>query len=115
MEDPKALALFNEILATTREGRIPWEPAVSDTLLAAIKGKRSLVLRPYTDRDSYGNDWGAPSLVVRDSSDRELLRVTSEIEGVKSEALQDLYETARRQALRVDEQVQDLLSDLKSL
>jgi hypothetical protein len=115
MEDPKATALLDEILARTKEGRIPWEPSVSDTLLAAIKGKRSLVLMPYTNTDSWGNEQGCPSLTVRDSSDRELLRVTSDLEGVNPESLEDLYETARRQAFKVDEQVQDLLADLRSL
>jgi len=115
MEDAQALALFEEILARTKDGRIPWEPSVSDTLLAAIKGKRSLVLMPYTSTDSWGHERGAPTLTVKDSYDRELLRVTSEIDGVSSEALQELYETARRQAFKVDEQVQDLLTDLKNL
>jgi hypothetical protein len=115
MEDTQALALFNEILTRTKEGRVPWEPLGSDTLLAAIKGKRSLLLMPYTGTDSWGKEWGGASLTVKDSSDRELLRVTNEIEGVRSEALQELYETARKQAFKVDEQVQDLLSDLRSL
>ncbi len=115
MENDQALALFDEILARTKEGRIPWEPLGSDTLLAAIKGKRSLLLVPYTTTDSWGNGRGGPSLTVKDSSDHELLRVTSEIEGLKPEALQELYESARRQAFRVDEQVQDLISDLRNL
>jgi len=59
-EDVQALALFEEILARTKEGRIPWEPPVSDTLLAAIKGKRSLILRPYPSKDSYGNEGDGP-------------------------------------------------------
>lgn len=77
-------------------------------LLAAIKGKYSLVLKAYTSE-------GWPSLVMRDAADRELLTVTTELEGIEPQALQDLYENARRQALKVDAQVQDLLADLKSL
>lgn len=116
MQDEKALALFNEIHALTRGGRIPWEPAAgSDLLIAAIKGKRTLTLRPFEGTDDWGRDFGSPSLVVKDASDREILRVTSEIEGIKGGSLQELYDLARRQALKVDEQVIDLLSDLKSL
>ena len=116
MQDPKALALFQEILTRTKDGRIPWEPAVyGESLLAAIKGKRSLVLLPYTTRYEDGEEEGWPSLLVKDSSDRELLRVTDSIEGVDRVALQELYDAARRQAFKVDEQVQDLLTDLKSL
>jgi len=115
MEDAQAVALFQEVLATTRAGRIPWEPSVGDTLLAAIKGKRTLILKSYTETDSYGNEHGWPSLSVRDASDRELLRVTSDLQDVRVDQLQELYETARRQAFKVDEQVQDLLSDLRNL
>ena len=115
MEDVQALALFNEILARTREGRIPWEPSVSDALVAAIKGKRSLVLRPFTGTDSWGNDFGAPTLTVKDAADHDLLRVTSDVNGVREPDLQELYEIARRQAFKVDQQVQDLISDLRSL
>jgi hypothetical protein len=116
MQDQKALALFEEILTRTKEGRIPWEPSVSDvTLLAAIKGKYSLVLKPYTHLDSFGNEEGWPSLVMRDSADRDLINITAVLEGIRPDALQDLYETARRQALKVDEKVQDLLTDLRNL
>ncbi len=116
MQDSKILALFHEILGRTKQGRILWEPAVSGvTLLAAIKGKYSLVLKPYSTLDSYGNEQGWPSLAMRDSSDRELVTISSETEGVSIDELQDLYQTARRQAFKVDEQVQDLLSDLRSL
>jgi len=116
MQDEKALALLDEILAKTTAGRVPWEPSVSgDTLLAAIKGKYSLILKPYTGIDSYGNEVGLPSLVMKDASDREILTVTSDLDGVNMDALTELYETARRQALRVDQQVEDLISDLKAL
>jgi len=116
MRDEKTIALFEEILTRTKQGRLPWEPDVSGTtLLAAIKGKYSLVLRPYTALDSYGAEFGSPSLIMKDASDRELVTITTSTDGVPGDALQDLYEVARRQALKVDEQVQDLLSDLRSL
>jgi len=115
MQDEKALALFNEVLTLTKEGRIPWEPVLSESLIAAIKGKRSLLLRPFEDVDSWGKEFGRPSLLVKDASDRELLHVTSHLEGVRPESLQELYDTARRQAYKVDQQVDDLISDLKSL
>ena len=115
MRDEKAIAVFEEILAQTKQGRVPWEPDLAGTiLLAAIKGKYSLVLKPYTSLNSYGAEFGPPTLVMKDASDRELVTITSSLD-VQPDALKELYETARRQALKVDEQVQDLLSDLRSL
>jgi hypothetical protein len=113
MQDEKALALFKETLAKTQLGRIPWEPAVSgDALIAAIKGKFSLVLT----REER-NDWiqDTYKLAMKDQSDREILTVAHNIEGVKQTDLQTLYDTARRQAYRVDQQVDDLISDLRNL
>ncbi len=113
MQDEKALALVSETLAKTQQGRIPWEPAVSgDALIAAIKGKYSLVL---TREES--DAWRQENirLAMKDQSDREILTVDRYIDGVEYTDLQTLYDTARRQAYRVDQQVDDLISDLKSL
>jgi hypothetical protein len=113
MQDQKALALFHETLAKTQEGRIPWEPSVSgDILIAAIKGKYSLLL---SREDS--DNWALASvtLTMKDQLDREILTVNRYSDGVDQSDLRNLYDTARRQAYKVDQQVDDLISDLKSL
>jgi|SRR5579863_1464919 len=113
MQDQKAVALFNETLAKTLVGRIPWEPAVSGyALIAAIKGKYSLILNR-EESDTWHQD--NIRLAMKDQSDREILTVDRYLDGVTNEDLQTLYDTARRQAYRVDQQVDDLISDLKSL
>ena len=113
MQDEKAVALFNETLAKTQQGRIPWGPGVSgDALIAAIKGKYSLVL---TREDS--DEWPQDifKLAMKDQSDREILTVNRYLDGVTFDDLRTLYDTARRQAYRVDQQVDDLISDLRNL
>ena|SRR5437868_3397507 len=112
MQDEKALALLSETLAKTQEGRIPWEPGISgDTLIAAIKGKYSLILTREDDQ------WQGLviTLLMKDQSDRRILSVDRFIDGVQQTDLGKLYDTARRQAHKVDQQVDDLISDLKSL
>jgi|SRR5450432_2354758 len=94
MQDEKALALFSETLAKTQEGRIPWEPSVSgDTLLAAIKGKYSLILAREEDQ------WQGLqiTLVMKDQMDRRILSVDRDVDGVQRPDLITLYDTARRQ------------------
>jgi len=112
MQDEKALALFNETLAKTQEGRIPWEPAVSgDTLIAAIKGKYSLILTREDDQ------WQGLviTLIMKDQQDRRILSVDRDVDGIQRPDLTRLYDTARRQAYKVDQNVDDLISDLRSL
>jgi hypothetical protein len=110
MQDEKALALFKEVLTKTQKGRIPWEPGVSDdALIAAIKGKYSLVLR-----EDQARGW-AITLTMRDQRDREILTVGQFLDGMGSSDLRTLYDAARRQAYKVDKTVDDFISDLQSL
>jgi hypothetical protein len=111
MQDDKALALFKETFAKTQEGRIPWEPSISgDALIAAIKGKYSLLLRR-EDLDG----WVSVTLTMRDQHDREIISVGNYIDGAEAATLRNLYDVARRQAYKVDQSVDDLISDLQSL
>ena len=47
--------------------------------------------------------------------DRRILSVDSFVDGIQTNYLVNLYDTARRQAYKVDQQVDDLISDLNSL
>ena len=113
MQDPKAVQFLKEVLSKTKEGRIRWEPTATDTVfLAAIAGKFTLSISEFYPRDS----WGDPqyALLLRDSDDRILTRVTGENE-VGLDDLRELYEKARRQALHVDEKIDSLLGELSKL
>ena len=116
MEDPKALALFKEVYEGTIANRIPWEPTADEGEYAAtIGGKFTLVIRGYTDVDFRGDREGWPSLVLKDESYREVLKVTTEVDGVTGPVLNDLFERAKRSALKADEKVDELIDALRKI
>ncbi len=115
MDDPQAVALLQEVLDKTQAGRIGWEPTANeDEFVASIGGKFALLIKSYTYIDQ-GVKEGAPVLILKDADDREVLTVTSTIEGVNRQDLQDLYSNVFRQALRVEQKVDDLLTELRKL
>ena len=115
MQDPKAVQFFEELLSKTKEGRIRWEPtATGQEFLAAIAGKFTLSIAEFYQEDSWGKNELKYALLLKDSDARILTRVTDE-NGVGLEDLRELYERARRQALRVDEKIDNLLGELSKL
>src|SRR5579871_4662007 len=105
--DAKALQLFQEVLAKTKAGKIRWEPlAVDNEFFAVLPG-------PFTINVSTRpmDSWGTAEyeLVLRDQG-HELIRVWDNNTGEPGVA--ELYELARRQALRVDANVDKLLGEL---
>jgi hypothetical protein len=111
MEDPKAIALLQEVAEKTKSGRIEWEPlADDDHFVASVRGKFTLLIIHYSFQ---GED--RFSLVLKDAEGTEVLRVTEYTEGVRPGQLEDLYGMARRQALRVDEKLDELLAELGNL
>ena len=116
MEDVKALALFRQILAKTQKGRIGWEPTAREAeYFCVLPGGFTVSITLSKEK----NDWGGiinekTELTLR-AEDQALLRVTPEVDGVGSAAMEELYELARRQALSVDAQVDKLLGELAKL
>jgi hypothetical protein len=114
MEDPQALKLFQEVLAKTKVNKMQWEPTASESEYF------SLLPSGYTLLVSQQQDsWGEPiprefALVLR-KGEQDLLRVTSDVDGVGSEGLSELYEFARRHALSVNATVDQVLGDLAKL
>jgi hypothetical protein len=115
MQDPKAVQFFAEVLSKTKEGRIRWAPTATDAeYLAAIAGKFTLSISEYNEQDRWGNNDVKYALLLKDHDGRILMRITDE-DGVTSEDLRELYERARRQALRVDEKIDSVLGELSKL
>lgn len=115
MEDPKGAELFQEVLSKTRIGRIKWEPSASESeYFTVLPGGFTLSIQRSTQQNGWGNDETVFVLVLRDE-DRELLQVTTDIDGVTWRELNELYESARRQALNVDAKVDKLLGVLTKL
>jgi len=116
MEDPKALQLFREVFIKTKAGRIRWEPTANETEFFSILPSGSTLLVSMShQRNSYGDDIGDDFTLMLRNGEQDLLRVTSDVDGVGLAGLNQLYEFARRHALRVDATVDQVLGDLAKL
>ena len=108
MENTKAQEFFVGVLSKTRAGRIRWEPTAEDeTYIAAIGGRFTLSVWRY-DRWKHG-------IALKDQDGRVLTTITSGEEGINENEIRELYERARRQALRVDDKIDQVLVELSKL
>jgi hypothetical protein len=124
MANEKIVKFFEGVLSKTREGRIPWEPTVQDSnFIAAFGGGFGLSISAWTEpvpgstptMRALGQGIQRYSLVLRDQIGREVARITEADEGIHRDDMRALYETARRQALRPDEKIDDALQALRTL
>jgi hypothetical protein len=115
MNDPRALALFKEVLKQTQAGKLPWQPAPEEGFFVApVFDKYLLTLRPYTTKDNWGNpDDETPSLLLDDENRDTLIEITHEIDGVGASDLRTLAVFAKRTALNTDEKIDEVLGLLK--
>jgi hypothetical protein len=114
MEDTKAIEFFQGVLSKTMAGRIRWQPTAEDSYyIAAIGGQFTLAISQYQDEDYH--PYTRHALVLKDQDSRILTRITSVDEGISTEDIRELYETARRQALRVDDKIDQVLGELSKL
>jgi hypothetical protein len=93
--------LVDTILARTREGKLTWEELSQTGFLTRV-GQTMIIIDQVR---------GGPALRITDDSGKVLEGIASPVfsQDGKRELLSDLYELARRQALRVE----DTLSELK--
>jgi hypothetical protein len=125
MANEKIVEFLKGVLAKTKAGRITWEPTVQEsTFIAAIGGQFALSISSWTEaipgstpamRSSGQGTRQAYALVLRDEVGRQVVRVTDTDEGISASDMRDLYEAARRQAVRADERIEDAIGVLKSL
>ena len=114
MPDTKAKEFFEGVLTKTRAGRINWEPIAEESeYIAAIGGQFTLSVAEFENR--YSIPPARYALVLRDHDGRALMSVTSEDDGIAYQEIRELYEAARRQALRVDEKIDAILGELSKL
>jgi hypothetical protein len=116
MRDPKALALFREILKKTEAGKIPWQAtAEADTFIAPMLGKLTINFLPYTSLATgwQGQPVGPPSLTVTDTRQNIVVEMNHAIDGIDDDDLQELLIFARRVALKTDEQIDELMKELQ--
>jgi hypothetical protein len=114
MDDPKALALFQEILKKTLAKKLPWQPtAQEDNFVAPMLGKYTLTLVPYEYRDNWGAPQGSPTISLADADGNNIAEIHSGIEGIRGEDLRTLLVFARRIAFNADEKIDELLHELQ--
>ena len=118
MHDPKALQLLQEVLNKTRAGRLKWEATASESdYFAVLPGGFALVIVEVTDKGNWGmrSEQVQHVLILRGEGDQELMRITSDFDAIEPVELAQLFELAKRQALRVDATVDRFLGELAKL
>jgi len=116
MADQQIIKFFDGVLSKTRAGRIPWGPTAEESkFIAAIGGQFVLSISAEDSEDSYGQIVRRYSLILSDRNGVELTTVTNSDDGIAWQEIQELYETARRKALRVDEKIDNVLEVLSKL
>src|ERR1017187_2408337 len=116
MDDQQTVKFFDGVLSKTRAGRIPWKATAAESnFIAAIGGQYVLSVSAY-DVEAPGAEVPQPhyALVVRDRND-EPTTVTDTDQDISANEIQELYEAARRKALRVEEKIGGVLEVLNKL
>ena len=96
----------------TTEGGIPWKPTADESAFAASFGDMSLLvsLRTLVSGDTRTTTY---KLSVLDEKGYEIESATCTVgRSGTYQALPEMYRTAKRQALGIDERLQDLMSRL---
>jgi hypothetical protein len=115
MEDSKALSLLRETITKTNARKLPWaETAQEDVFVVPMKGKYTLRAYGFTIYDGEGQKTGPPSLTLYEG-DKMVIDINADVPDVAERELRELYETVRRQALRLDEKLDDAIDFLKNL
>jgi hypothetical protein len=114
MNDIKAVRFLQELLFKTKQGKIHWQQTANDqSYVAALGGKFGLAI----SCGAYVLPVSGLVLTV-DEGGRELVRIAPEASeaGAVTLILRDLYETAMRQAVAVDDDKLDtVLEELHRL
>jgi hypothetical protein len=123
MVDEKLIKFFEGVLSKTKEGKIPWEPTAQESnLIAAIGGQFTLSITSGAE-DAVNKSPALYrlleryTLVLRDMRGR-IATVTDRDEGeagIRSGAMQELFEMARWQAVHGGEKVNKAIEVLQSL
>jgi len=105
MATEKDYAFVKYILDSTDNKKVAWEPtAEPDQFVASFKGKYRVLIDKHDSPQSFGSDYW---LKLIDEQDHELLTVTSG----ESEIVKSIYDQAARTSLKVDEAIDEIMSD----
>lgn len=117
MSDSKAIKFFNEIRSKTEEGKIGWKPTADEsTYVATIGGRFSVSLTNPRETPRGSIFAGALSMPWLEVSDeRGILLTIGEQDGLTQADLRSLFESAKRKALNVDQELEAALAELERL
>jgi hypothetical protein len=101
----KAEDFVNSVLLKAREGKLNWSQ-LSPASFAAPVGNNSIAIERRSG-DTYKMD-------IMNSEGRAIASFLHD-SAASLEAMKDIYNLARRKALRVDETISEILSDLENL
>jgi hypothetical protein len=115
--NPKFFRLLNGLLEATRSGSVSWEPTVSDTdfrvQLGGVMVRVGLGFLSETDADE-----GSPSIPYAKliGPGGKILEHgwSEELAPEQADLIKDLYDSARRQVLRVDDVLDRLIQQVES-
>jgi hypothetical protein len=114
MRDPKAVALFQEMLRKTEAGKMAWQPSGDPAIfVASMLGKYTLRLFEYTSQNSWGEPSGPPSVMVEDDKGNVIVEINSTVEEIEVDELNVLFRFAKRIALQTDDKLDELIAGLK--
>lgn len=101
--DPRLLAILSELLAKTKADQVSWEPTVASNEFLTAFPEHSVKVQ---------YQGGSYYLIVNDKAGRRLVSLTGQTAGAE-QLLPELYDLARRKALKIDENLDSLLSQLR--
>lgn len=102
--------LLDQLLEKTKRRTIAWEPtAIKDEFVATFRGKFSFTIRRTSNPDLEAWDY---RITMRDQENREMFTLYDSTPDL-ARFLPELFEEARRTALKVDEALAEVLEDLK--
>src|ERR1017187_4493911 len=117
MADGRVREMFDELVAKTNSRSLKWDAAATEgEFVAAMGGKYVIKLLPYTWVDpETGEPHGNPSLTIEDDKGISLMDINSGPSGVTGQELNGFAGSVRRIVYRLDEKIDDLLTQLKKL
>lgn len=103
ISDPE---LVVRLLRATRSGKLGWEKTADpERFVASYGGKWSLTIEKTMAFDDEGERSDAYSLTINNTEGEEILRIWDQ----PKNAVRELFEQARRHALKVNEALDDLM------
>jgi len=100
--------VLTKLLERTRQGKVNWRPTASELTFVATLGNTSVVIEGYRGM--------APTLKILNKAGREIEFLGGDAPDAKDwrNTLYELYQMARRGALEVGSQLDDLMRELET-